>query len=79
MNTKKTQQLKHIALIMDGNRRWAKEGRTLSSFEGHRKGEERIEPIVDTAMAMGILSRLAGQRLRSLLAAILAPVGKYSK
>ena len=45
--------LKHIALIMDGNRRWAKE-KNLPQLEGHRKGEERIEPIVDTAIELGI-------------------------
>jgi len=43
----------HIALIMDGNRRWARE-RGLPEFEGHRRGEERIEPIVDTAIELGI-------------------------
>src|SRR3989344_2582522 len=44
---------KHVALIMDGNRRWAREKR-LPDLEGHRKGDERIEPIVDTAIEMGI-------------------------
>ena len=45
--------LKHVALIMDGNRRWAKE-HNLPTLEGHRQGEERIEPLVDTAIEMGI-------------------------
>lgn len=45
--------LKHIALIMDGNRRWAKE-HNLPTLEGHRLGEKRIEPLVDTAIEMGI-------------------------
>ncbi len=44
---------KHVALIMDGNRRWAKE-KKLSSFMGHKRGEEKIEPIVDTAIELGI-------------------------
>lgn len=44
---------KHVAIIMDGNRRWAKE-KGLSSFAGHKKGEKAIEPIVDTAIEMGI-------------------------
>jgi undecaprenyl diphosphate synthase len=43
----------HIALIMDGNRRWAR-GQGLALFDGHSKGEDRIEPIIDTAMEMGI-------------------------
>lgn len=46
-------KIRHVALIMDGNRRWAK-SKGLSSFEGHLRGEERIEPIVDTAIEMGI-------------------------
>jgi len=44
---------KHVALIMDGNRRWARKNGLLI-FEGHKFGEERIEPIVDTAIDMGI-------------------------
>ena len=44
---------KHVAIIMDGNRRWAKEHR-LPTFEGHRRGEERIEPIVDKAIELGV-------------------------
>lgn len=44
---------KHVALIMDGNRRWAEE-KGLSSFEGHRRGEECLEPIVDEAIKMGV-------------------------
>lgn len=43
----------HVALIMDGNRRWAKE-KGLPEFEGHRIGEQRIEPIIDAAIEMGI-------------------------
>lgn len=44
---------KHIALIMDGNRRWAKE-HSLPLNQGHREGEKRILPIVDQAIEMGI-------------------------
>ncbi len=36
-NNKKQTKLKHIGIIMDGNRRWAKE-RNLPSIEGHRRG-----------------------------------------
>lgn len=50
---KQTPVPNHVALIMDGNRRWAREKR-LPEFEGHRKGEECIEPIVDAAIEMGI-------------------------
>lgn len=38
---------------MDGNRRWAKD-KNLPEFEGHRIGEECIEPIVNAAIEMGI-------------------------
>lgn len=38
---------------MDGNRRWAK-GMGRPELEGHRVGEERIEPIVDAAIELGI-------------------------
>lgn len=44
---------KHVALIMDGNRRWARK-KGLPEFEGHRIGEQRIEPIIDAAIEMGI-------------------------
>jgi len=43
----------HVALIMDGNRRWARK-RGLSSLRGHFIGEERIEPVVDRAIELGI-------------------------
>ncbi len=36
--------LKHLAIILDGNRRWARE-RGLSTFEGHREGYERIKDV----------------------------------
>ena len=33
--------LRHIAIIMDGNRRWAKEKNLPSAF-GHKKGVEAL-------------------------------------
>lgn len=44
---------KHIALIMDGNRRWAGEN-NLPQLEGHRRGESAIEPIIDRAIELHI-------------------------
>lgn len=44
---------KHVAFIMDGNRRWARE-KGLSPFKGHILGEDRIEPLVDYAIEKGI-------------------------
>ena len=37
--------LKHVAIIMDGNRRWAKE-RNLPTLEGHRQGVETLKTLV---------------------------------
>jgi len=44
---------KHVAIIADGNRRWAKE-RNLPSFEGHRKGFENIKELSKEAKKLGI-------------------------
>lgn len=43
----------HIAVIMDGNGRWA-EKRHLSRLEGHREGRESVRAVVRTAAKIGI-------------------------
>ncbi|MFH0749902.1 MAG: polyprenyl diphosphate synthase [Candidatus Gottesmanbacteria bacterium] len=44
----------HIAVIMDGNRRWAKE-RGLPILEGHRKvADEILEPLIEHAAKRGV-------------------------
>ena len=43
----------HIAIIMDGNGRWAKE-RGLARTAGHRKGISRVKEIVKAARELGI-------------------------
>lgn len=43
----------HVAIIMDGNGRWAKE-RGLPRIEGHRKGAEKVEKVVEWASDLGI-------------------------
>ena len=40
--------LKHLGIIADGNRRWAKEN-GLPKIEGHKKGLQTIETLVATA------------------------------
>jgi undecaprenyl diphosphate synthase len=35
----------HVALILDGNRRWAK-AHHMPTIEGHRKGAETIRKII---------------------------------
>jgi undecaprenyl diphosphate synthase len=43
----------HLAIIMDGNGRWAKE-RNLSRIEGHRAGAESVRAIVRASRRIGI-------------------------
>jgi undecaprenyl diphosphate synthase len=43
----------HVAIIMDGNGRWA-EKRSLPRTEGHRMGAEVIESLMDAALSLGI-------------------------
>ena len=47
--------IKHIAIIMDGNGRWATE-RGLSRSDGHVAGAKQISKVVDAAAEMGIES-----------------------
>ena len=44
---------KHIAIIMDGNRRWAKE-KGLEAKIGHKQGADTLEKIVKYANKIGI-------------------------
>ena len=44
---------KHLGIIIDGNRRWAKE-RGLPVFEGHRRGLEKVKKTVDWSKERGI-------------------------
>jgi undecaprenyl diphosphate synthase len=44
---------KHIAIIPDGNRRWAKQ-RGLPAWEGHRKGAEVFEKLIDWCKEEGV-------------------------
>lgn len=44
---------RHIAIIMDGNGRWA-QARGLPRVEGHRRGVEALRRTVDAAAALGV-------------------------
>ncbi|OGX35963.1 MAG: di-trans,poly-cis-decaprenylcistransferase [Omnitrophica WOR_2 bacterium RIFCSPHIGHO2_02_FULL_52_10] len=44
---------RHIAIIMDGNGRWA-EGQSLPRAKGHIEGVRRVEEIIDTARKLGV-------------------------
>jgi undecaprenyl diphosphate synthase len=43
----------HVAIIMDGNGRWAKE-RGLPRLKGHEEGAESVRVIVDTCRKVGV-------------------------
>lgn len=45
--------LRHLGLVLDGNRRWAKEN-GLTSYDGHKKGYENLKDIVKEAINSGI-------------------------
>lgn len=45
--------IKHIAFIMDGNRRWAK-AKGLPTLEGHRRGYDKTKEVGDWCLARGI-------------------------
>ena len=44
---------KHVAIIMDGNGRWAK-ARSLPTIAGHRAGAKAVEEIIGRAAEIGI-------------------------
>ncbi|MGP5620124.1 isoprenyl transferase [Corynebacterium casei] len=43
----------HIALVMDGNGRWAQD-RDMKRTEGHKRGEAVLLDVVDACLALGI-------------------------
>ena len=43
----------HIAIIMDGNRRWARE-KGMKATDGHKVGAETLEKIVSYSNKIGI-------------------------
>ena len=45
-NSVDTSRLRHVGFIADGNRRWARE-RGLPTLEGHRRGFDKVEMIID--------------------------------
>lgn len=46
-------ELKHLGIIADGNRRWAKEHK-LPKIEGHRQGLKTIEKLIQSCAKAGI-------------------------
>ncbi len=52
-DTETPRKIKHVAIIMDGNGRWATR-RGLPRLVGHRKGAERVHKIVDLCPDIGV-------------------------
>ena len=44
---------KHVAIIMDGNGRWAK-ARGLPRAMGHKHGVENVRVVVEGSLSLGI-------------------------
>ena len=53
MSMKQNNQVRHIAIIMDGNGRWAQK-RALPRSMGHRQGAETVKDIARVANELGI-------------------------
>ena len=43
----------HVAIIMDGNGRWAK-SRSLERWEGHKKGVDAVRAALEAAGEIGV-------------------------
>lgn len=53
MTSSNPHHVSHIAIIMDGNGRWAKE-RGLPRAEGHRAGAESIREVTEACIELGV-------------------------
>ncbi len=45
----------HVAIILDGNRRWASNNE-LNPWAGHEKGAEKVEQLIDWSIKLGVKS-----------------------
>ena len=52
-STKKPNLPRHIAIIMDGNGRWAK-NRLMPRFAGHKAGVEAVRSVVENCARKGV-------------------------
>ena len=43
----------HVAIILDGNRRWASE-KELNPWSGHEKGAETVEKLLDWCLKLNV-------------------------
>ena len=74
---------RHVAIIMDGNGRWAKK-RLLNRINGHEKGAETVRTIVRTCRELGIsiltlyaFSTENWQRSKSEIAALMTLLERF--
>ena len=74
---------RHVAVIMDGNGRWARK-RLLNRIKGHEKGAETVRKIVETSSEIGIsvltlyaFSTENWQRPRSEVAALMSLLKRF--
>ena len=44
----------HVAVILDGNRRWAAQAGVTTPGAGHRRGADKLEELVDWCAALGV-------------------------
>ncbi len=55
--TEKTEELnanpRHVAIIMDGNNRWAKD-RNLVGYAGHQAGADRLKDVLEGCLEQGV-------------------------
>ena len=45
---------KHVAIIMDGNRRYSKIQGNMDPIEGHKKGVDTLENVIEWCIDLGI-------------------------
>jgi tritrans,polycis-undecaprenyl-diphosphate synthase [geranylgeranyl-diphosphate specific] len=53
--TKNGSKPEHIAIILDGNRRWASE-KALNPWFGHEKGAEKVDALLDWCLRLNVKS-----------------------
>ena len=53
VSAEKNRKIRHVAIIMDGNGRWATK-RNLEKLEGHKAGEKAVRRVVDLAEEFGV-------------------------
>lgn len=53
MSSQESSELRHVAIIMDGNNRWARD-RGLPTLSGHHAGADRLKEILKAAKEEGV-------------------------